>query len=170
VLVPASELVLHDMFATPFDEVARIIDRSRNGPAARKPRSPPRARCGAGSGPRPGHPAATRRRFLPAREGDFDALVAVLDPDVVLKVDLGAGASQEGRGAEAVAGRALNDQRRARFARPALINGTPGIVELRDGKLYGVHAFTVSGGKIVELDILADRRRLSGLDVAVLDD
>ena len=105
-----------------------------------------------------------------ARDGDFDALVAVLDPNVVLKADLGAGVSREVRGAAEVAGQAVTYSRLARFAHPALVNGTPGLVEIRNGRPYTVLAFTVTGGKIAELDILADRRRLQQLDLTILGD
>jgi RNA polymerase sigma-70 factor (ECF subfamily) len=105
-----------------------------------------------------------------AREGDFAALVAVLDPDVVQRVDMGAvpGASREVRGAEAVAGQALMYSRHGVLAQPALINGVPGAVSVRNGKAISVGAFTVSDGKIVAIDILADPERLSQLDLTIL--
>ena len=101
------------------------------------------------------------------------ALLAVLDPDVVLRADLsaaGAGASREFRGAPAVAEQALTFSRRARFAQPALVNGAAGVVVAPRGRLSLVLSFTVTGGKIVEIDILADPARLRQLDLALLDD
>jgi ketosteroid isomerase-like protein len=111
--------------------------------------------------------------FLAAsREGNFDALVAVLDPDVVLRADSGAlrvRASREVQGARAVAEQALMFKRLARFPRPALVNGAAGLVTARAGRPYAVMGFTVAGGKIVEIDILADPARLRDVDLTVLD-
>src|SRR5215218_1595673 len=108
-----------------------------------------------------------------ARAGDFDALLAVLDPDVVLRADrgavrVGAATSREIRGAPAVAKRAAKG--RARAARPALVNGAMGVVVAPRGRLLMVLGFTISGGKIVEIDVVADPERLRQLDLAVLDD
>jgi RNA polymerase sigma-70 factor, ECF subfamily len=111
--------------------------------------------------------------FTASREGDFEALVAVLDPDVVLRADVGgvpAGASRELHGAQPVAGQALTFSQFAPFARPALVNGAAGVVVAPRGRPFSVMGFTVSGGKIVEIDILADPARLRQLDLAVLDD
>jgi RNA polymerase sigma-70 factor (ECF subfamily) len=108
-----------------------------------------------------------------ARGGDFDALVALLDPEVVLRVDRGAlrpGASREVRGAPAVAGQVLTFARLARFARPALVNGAAGFVVARDRRPLAVAGFTVARGAIVEIDLLADPARLRELDLTVLDD
>jgi RNA polymerase sigma-70 factor (ECF subfamily) len=108
-----------------------------------------------------------------AREGDFDALVAMLDPDVVLRVDSGAvrpGASREVRGASAVAEQVRTFASLARFARPALVNGAAGFVVARGGRPLTVAGFTVAGGKIAEIDLLADPVRLRALDLTVLDD
>jgi hypothetical protein len=118
---------------------------------------------------------AERLAFLAAaREGDFDALVAVLDPDVVLRADLGPlpeDGSTEVRGAAAVAGQALTYSRLDLLVQPALVNGAVGAVSTRDGQPFSVGGFTVRGGKIVEIDILADPARLRRLDLAaVLDD
>jgi RNA polymerase sigma-70 factor (ECF subfamily) len=98
-----------------------------------------------------------------ARGGDFDALLAALDPDVVLRVDQGAAGSHEVRGAEKVARRALLFRRLAPSARPALVNGTPGFVTTVDGRVVAVAGFTVAGGAIVEMDVLADPARLAEL-------
>jgi RNA polymerase sigma factor (sigma-70 family) len=174
-LSPAERLafVLHDMFAVPFDEIAPIVGRSPS--AARQLASRARRRVqGAANVP---DADLTRQRevvdaFLAAaRNGDFDALVAVLDPDVALRADSGAvpaGASREVRGAAAVAKRAAKG--RARAARPALVNGEVGVVVAPRGRLLMVLGFTISGGKIVEIDAIADPARLRQLDLAVLDD
>jgi RNA polymerase sigma-70 factor (ECF subfamily) len=105
--------------------------------------------------------------FLAAsREGDFDALLAVLDDDVVLRADYGtAGASRLIRGARAVAGGALSFSRFAPFARPALVNGAAGVVTVREGQPLSVMGFTVAQGKIAEIDVLADPERLRQLDL-----
>jgi hypothetical protein len=108
--------------------------------------------------------------FLAAsRQGDFDALISVLHPDVVLRADGGlTGLSREVRGAETVAGQALMWSQVEVTMRRALINGAAGIVSMREGRPFSVGAFTVAGGKIVELDILADPERLQRLDLTVL--
>jgi RNA polymerase sigma factor (sigma-70 family) len=173
-LPPAERLafVLHDMFAVPFNEIAPIVERSPE--AARQLASRARRRV---QGERTVPDADLDRQrevvgafMAAAREGDFTALVAVLDPDVVLRADMGiaAGGSREIRGAEAVAGQALMYPRLGVLAQPALINGVPGAVSVRDGKAIAVGAYTVSGGKIVAIDILADPERLSQLDLTIL--
>jgi RNA polymerase sigma-70 factor (ECF subfamily) len=108
-----------------------------------------------------------------ARGGDFDALLEVLDPDVVLRVDPGAlrpGVSREVRGAPAVAEQVQTFARLARFAQPALVNGAAGFVVARRGRPLTVAGFTVAGGRIVEIDLLADPDRLRRLDLTVLAD
>jgi hypothetical protein len=102
-----------------------------------------------------------------ARDGDFDALVAVLDPDVVLRVDRGA--AREVRGASAVANRAVAFSRLAPFARAMLVNGAAGFVVVRDAGLLGVAGFTVAHGRIVEIDLLMDPARLGEIELTVLD-
>jgi RNA polymerase sigma-70 factor (ECF subfamily) len=173
-LAPAERLafVLHDMFALPFEEIAPIVERSV--PATRKLASRARQRVRATAPPEDADLSAQREvveaYLAAARDGDFDALVAVLDPDVVSRADLGTGVLREVRGAEAVAGQALTYSTLAPHARLALINGAPGIVGIRpDGEPIAVLAFTVRGRKVVELDVLADRARLRELDLAVLD-
>jgi hypothetical protein len=109
--------------------------------------------------------------FLAAAREGFDALLEVLDPDVVLRADLGpAGESREVRGARAVAGQALFYSRLGLVMRPALVNGAIGAVAILEGEAYSVGGFTVRGGRIVEMDILADPERLHRLDLTVLDD
>ncbi len=176
-LAPAERLafVLHDMFAVPFEEIAEIVDRS---PAAARQLASRARRRVQGEAPVPDADLARPREVVDAflaaaREGDFDALVAVLDPDVVLRADGGVlppGASRDVRGAPAVAGQALLFSRLAHFARPAVVNGAAGLVTIRGGEPYSVLGFTVARGKIAEIDILADPARLRQLDLAVLDD
>src|SRR6266545_2715832 len=176
-LAPAERLafVLHDIFAVPFDEIAPLVERS---PAAARQLAS-RARRRVRGGTRVPDADLTRQRevvdaFLAAgREGDFEGLLAVLDPDVVLRADGGTvlpGVSRVVRGAAAVAGQALTYSGGARFAQPALVNGAAGVVLAPRGRPFAVMGFTVRGGKIVEIDILADPERLRRLDLAVLDD
>jgi RNA polymerase sigma-70 factor, ECF subfamily len=176
-LAPAERLayVLHDVFAVPFDEIAPIVGRTPT--AARQLASRARRRV-RGAPTVPDVDLARQREVVDAfiaaaRGGDFDALLAVLDPDVVLRADGGAvraGASREVRGASAVAENALTFARLAPFGRPALVNGAAGVVAAPGGKPFAVLGFTITGGKIVEIDILADPERLRQLDLAVLDD
>jgi RNA polymerase sigma-70 factor (ECF subfamily) len=173
-LAPAERVafVLHDMFAVPFDEIAPIVGRS--SAAARQLASRARRRVqGAATAP---DADLTRQRevvdaFLAAsRGGDFDALLALLDPDVVLRADqaaVRAGASKEVRGAAAVADTFSG---RARFAQPALVNGAVGAVWAPGGRPRVVFGFTITRGKIVEIDLVADPERLRQLDLAVLGD
>jgi RNA polymerase sigma factor (sigma-70 family) len=166
--------VLHDIFAVPFDEIATIVDRSPQ--AARQLASRARRRVQAeNTVPDPDLNAQREvvEAFLAAaRDGDFDRLVAVLDPDVVLRVDLGpllVGGSREVRGAAAVAGQAVTYSQLGLLMQPALINGAAGSVSFRDGQLFSIGGVIIRGGKIVEMDILADPARLRELDLSVLD-
>jgi RNA polymerase sigma-70 factor, ECF subfamily len=174
-LTPAERLafVLHDLFDVPFDEIAPIVERSPT--AARQLASRARRRV---RGQRQGQETATvsdadrtRQRtvvaaFLAAsRAGDFDALLALLDPDVVFRADHAAvatGASQEVRGAPAVAQQFAG---RARVARLALVNGAVGAVWAPGGRPRVVFSFTIVNGKIVAIDLAADPARLRQLDV-----
>jgi RNA polymerase sigma-70 factor (ECF subfamily) len=104
-----------------------------------------------------------------AREGDFDRLVAILDPDVVLRADFGASGSREVRGATAVIGQAMFYAQLGLVMKPALVNGAIGLVTTRDGQPFSVGGFTVRGGRIVEMDWLADPARLRELDLTILD-
>jgi RNA polymerase sigma-70 factor, ECF subfamily len=176
-LAPAERVafVLHDMFDLPFDEIAPIVGRSPT--AARQLAS--RARRRVRGGAAVSDADLTRQRdvvdaFLAAsRDGDFDALVAVLDPDVVVRAHLAAipvDAPSEVRAAPAVAKRAFAFSGRARFAQAALVNGAVGIVVAPRGRLSTVLGFTIAGGKIVEIDVIADAGRLRQLDLAVLGD
>jgi ketosteroid isomerase-like protein len=176
-LAPAERLafVLHDMFAVPFDQIGPIVGRS---PAAARQLASRARRRVQGSAPAPDADLARQRTVVDAflaaaRGGDFDALVAVLDPDVVLRSDGGAerpGATAVVHGARAVAERALMFARLSPFVRPALVNGVAGVVVAPRGEPFSVMAFTVAGGKIVAIDGLADPTRLRELDLAVLDD
>jgi RNA polymerase sigma factor (sigma-70 family) len=176
-LGPAERLafVLHDMFGMPFEEIAAIVGRSPT--AARQLASRARRRV-QGSAPVPDADLGQQRAvvdafFAAARAGDFQALVAVLDPDVVVRADFGAmpgSPSRELRGARAVAEQALVFARMSPFLRPALVNGAAGAVVAPHGRPFSVMGFTVRDGRIVEIDILADPERLRRLDLAILDD
>jgi RNA polymerase sigma factor (sigma-70 family) len=174
-LTPPERLafVLHDMFAVPFDDIAPIVDRSPE--AARQLASRARRRV-RGSAPETDADLGAQwevvEAFLAAaRDGDFDALVSVLDPDVVLRADGGVkGLSRLARGAETVASGAIMFRRLGLSFQRALVNGTAGVVSLRDGEPFSVGAFTVRGGKVVEFDILTDPDRLAQLDLTVLDE
>jgi RNA polymerase sigma factor (sigma-70 family) len=175
-LAPAERLafVLHDMFAVPFDQIAPIVDRSPE--ATRQLASRARRRV-QGSAPvgdaDPDQQQQVVDAFLAAaREGNFDALVSLLDPDVILRADSGPGlpgATLELRGAAEVAGRALTYARLQLLNRPVLVNGMPGMMSYRDGRPFSVGAVTVRGGKIVEMDILADPERLAQLDLRAVE-
>jgi RNA polymerase sigma-70 factor (ECF subfamily) len=164
--------VLHDIFAMPFDEIAPIVDRSPE--ATRQLASRARRRIRAEKtvpDPDVGAQREVAEAFLAAaREGDFERLLAVLDPDVVLKVDFGPAAeSREVRGARKVAGQALFYSRLGLVTEPVLVNGAVGMVTFQDGQPFAIGAVTVSGGKIAEIDILADPQRISDLDLTILD-
>ena len=173
-LSPAERLafVLHDIFAVPFDEIAPIVDRSPE--AARQLASRARRRVRAENTVPDADLDAQREvveAFLAAaRDGDFDRLVAILDPDVVLRADFGAAGSREVRGAAAVAGQAVFYSQLGLVMKPALINGAVGLVTTREGQPFSVGAFTVRHGRIVEMDWLADAARLRELDLTILDD
>jgi RNA polymerase sigma factor (sigma-70 family) len=174
-LDPAERLafVLHDMFAMPFDEIAPIVGRT---PAAARQLAS-RARRRVQGATTASQPDVTRQRevvdaFLAAsRDGDFESLLAVLDPDVVLRLDRGAvpvGASMVVRGASAVAGLGFRFSGAGWLAQPALVNGVPGVVVNRHGRPASIVGFTIEGGKIVAIDILADPARVRPLDLAEL--
>jgi RNA polymerase sigma factor (sigma-70 family) len=172
-LTPPERLafVLHDMFAVPFDDIASILDRSPDATRQLASRARRRVR---GTAPTPDADLSAQWSVVDAwmaasRGGDFEALVAVLDPDVVLQADGGlAGISHRFEGAETVARQALMWSRVDLTFQRALVNGAAGIVALRDGRPFSVAAITVRDGRIVEMDILADPERLGRLDFAVL--
>jgi RNA polymerase sigma factor (sigma-70 family) len=173
-LSPAERLafVLHDMFDLPYAEIAPIVGRSKNTAAQLASRARRRVR---GKTLDPETDFAGQRRLVDAflaaaRDGDFDALLAVLDGDVVLHVDAtAAGTPTTIRGAQAVAANARAFSANARFAEPALVDGAVGIVVAPKGKLTLVLRFSVVGDKITEIDIDADPARLSRVSLAVLD-
>jgi RNA polymerase sigma factor (sigma-70 family) len=176
-LAPAERLVfvLHDMFAVPFEEIGPIVGRSPT--AARQLASRARRRMQGPARPRNvdmAHQRAVVEAFLSAsRAGDFEGLLAVLDPDVVHRIDAAAapaGAPMEVRGARAVARGALAGSRRARSAPAALalVNGEVGVVVAPRGRLFRVATFKVLRGKIVEINVIADPSRLGQLRLAVL--
>ena len=177
-LTPAERLafVLHDMFDLPFDEIAPIVGRS---PAtARQLASRARRRVRGAEVQAPDPDVARQREVVDAfltaaHQGDFDALLAVLDPDVVLRSDGGTARPDISgvlRGAAAVASGALMTARPSALERPALVNGAAGVVVTAGGQPVAVIGFTVSRGKIVEIDAVADPERLLRLDLSVLDD
>jgi RNA polymerase sigma factor (sigma-70 family) len=173
-LTPAERLafVLHDMFAVPFEDIGPIVGRT---PAAARQLASRARRRVRGTAPTPDADLGRQREvvdafFAAARGGDFEALVAVLDPEVVLRTDAGPGRplSLVVRGAETVAGRALMFADPSRVTVPALVNGAAGAVITAKGRPVTVFAFTVQDGRIVEIDALADPARLRELDLTHL--
>jgi RNA polymerase sigma-70 factor (ECF subfamily) len=176
-LDPAERLafVLHDMFAVTFDEIATIVDRSPE--AARQLASRARRRVqGADTLPDtdiPHQRAVVDAFFAAARSGDLHALVAVLDPDVVLRSDGGSrspAATAVVRGASAVASRAIMFSRPAALLQPAIVNGAAGVVVMVGGRPFSIMGFTIAGGRIVAIDVLADPDRLADIDLSRLAD
>ena len=177
-LSPAERLtfVLHDMFQLPFEEIAPMVGRSPQ--AARQLASRSRRRVKGAEIPAPDPDLARQREvvdafFQAARGGDFDALVAVLDPEVILRTDFGArrpGAPKVFHGAAAVANQALIGAMPGAELHPALINGTAGVVITVRGRPVAVMGFTVAQGKIVEIDAIAEPRRVEVIASSVLDD
>ncbi|WP_053207086.1 sigma-70 family RNA polymerase sigma factor [Jiangella muralis] len=174
-LTPAERLafVLHDLFAVPFDDIAPLVERT---PAAARQLASRGRRRVQDAAPAPDADLAKQRAavdafYAAARDGDFDALVAVLDPDVVLRADGGAHPARPTvllRGARTVAGQATLARRLAQHVRPALVNGTAGAVAVIGGQVFAVMAFTVTDGLITTIDVLNDPDRLSGIDPAAL--
>jgi RNA polymerase sigma-70 factor (ECF subfamily) len=159
------------MFAVPFEQIAPIVERSPEATRQLASRARRRVR---GTAPVPDASLTEQWNVVDAflaaaRNGDFEALVAVLDPDVVLRADGGTtGLSHHAQGAETVAGQATMWSRSGLTIRRALINGAAGLVSERNGKPFSVGAFTIREGKIVELDFLVDPERLARLDLKVL--
>jgi RNA polymerase sigma factor (sigma-70 family) len=168
-LAPTERLafVLHDMFAVPFDDIAAIVGRS---PAATRQLAS-RARRRVQGVDTALDTDLTRQRAIvdafltAARDGDFDALLEVLDPDVVVRSD---GAAALIRGAAGVAGRAVTGARFAQVSLPALINGAVGVVAAADGRPISVIAFTIMNGRIAAVDIIDDPDRIAELDLTIL--
>ncbi len=162
--------VLHDVFAVPFEDIAPIVDRS---PAATRQLASRARRRVRGAAPAPDAAIPAQREvvdafFAAARAGDFDRLVAALDPDVVLRADFGPGAPSVPavtRGATDVAGRALMFADPTRPILPATINGAAGVVVVADGRPVSVMGFTVVAGKVAAIDVLGDPERLARIDL-----
>ena len=177
-LSPAERLafVLHDMFELPFDEIAPMVGRSPA--AARQLASRARRRVRGAELPAPDPDLARQRAvvdafFLAARGGDFDTLVSLLDPDVVLRSDFGArrpAAARVTRGAAAVARQALIGALPTAHLHPALVNGAAGVIVTVNGRPFAVLGFTVTEGRIVEIDAIADPERVQRIAAAVLGD
>ena len=175
-LAPAERLafVLHDMFAVPFEEIAPIVGRT---PAATRQLAS-RGRRRVHAAPVPDSDLTRQREvvdafFSAARLGDFDALVVVLDPDILLRNDAGVAGPNPSvllRGASAVAAQALTFAHLSPYVRPALINGAAGVVVAPDGVPVSIMAFTVTDGKIVAINALTDPARLSQLDLPAFGD
>ncbi|HEX4009828.1 MAG TPA: RNA polymerase sigma factor SigJ [Solirubrobacteraceae bacterium] len=173
-LAPAERVafVLHDMFAVPFDEIAAILDRSPDATRQLASRARRRVR---GAQPATDPDVTLQREALEAflaaaRGGDFEALVAVLDPDVVLRADQGAaGGLREVRGAREVAGQAVGFARQGIVVRIVRVNGTIGGITFLQGRPIAVTGLTVHDGRITAIDIMADRERLARLDLSALD-
>ena len=171
-LTPAERLafVLHDMFAVPFEEIAPIVGRSAE--AARQLASRARRRVRGGGAP---DPDLVRQRevveaFISAlRAGDFEGLLAVLDPDLVVRADMAAGAPAEIRGAAVWAKGAVAYGHLARLTRPALVDGAIGVVVAPQGRLVRALTFKIVDGKITEIDVIGDRARLNEIDVSSID-
>jgi RNA polymerase sigma factor (sigma-70 family) len=174
-LTPAERLafVLHDMFGVPFEEIASIVGRSSDATRQLASRARRRVR---GATPKTDPDLAEQRKVVDAflaasRNGDFDGLLEVLDPDVVFRADrgrlaAGTGAQARVTGAEQVAEQILSrGSRFAPFARPAIVNGHAGVVVAPAGKPIAVVGFTVVRGRIVEIDLIADPDKLAGLSL-----
>jgi RNA polymerase sigma factor (sigma-70 family) len=167
-LPPAERLafVLHDMFAVPFTDIAPIVGRSEDATKMMASRARKRVQ---GSGTVPDADLSRQREVVDAflaaaRRGDFEALLAVLDPDVVLRADEAAGLRLV-RGAAAVASGAIMFSQLGPAEELVLVNGTPGVVASRDGEIFSVAAFTVVNDRIVEIDIVGDPDRLRALGI-----
>ena len=176
-LSPAERLafVLHDTFAMPFDEIAPIVGRT---PAAARQLASRARRRIRGLATVPNADLARQRKVVDAfiaasRSGDMEALLTVLDPEVVLRVDATAvpqGGTRELRGAATVARGALAFSARSQFARAALVNGAIGVIMAPRGRLFGVGVLKIRGDRILEMELVADPDRLRRLELAVLDD
>ena len=172
-LAPAERLafVLHDMFAVPFEEIGPIVGRSPE--AARQLAS--RARRRVRGGAEAADPDLVQQRqvvdaFVAAlRAGDFEGLLAVLDPDLVVRADMAAGAPTEIRGAAAWAKGAVAYGHLAQLTRPALVNGAIGVVVAPHGRLVRALRFTIANGKIAGIEVIGNPARLGELDVSIVE-
>ena len=162
--------VLHDVFAVPFDQIAPIVERSPE--ATRKLASRARRRI-QDAAPNPNTDLAAQHAvvdafFAAGRAGDFDRLVAVLDPDVSLRGDFGPAGQRAANGASAVAGLATSYAAPEREVRPAVVNGAAGAVILVDGRTTAIMGFVVRGGRIAAIDVLADPERIARVDLGAV--
>jgi len=171
-LTPAERLafVLHDMFAVPFEEIAPIVGRSAEATRQLASRARRRVR---GGGTDPDADLVRQREVVEAflaalRAGDFEGLLAVLDPDLVVRADM-TGAPSEVRGAAVWAKGAVAYGHLARLVRPALVNGAIGLAMAPQGRLSRTLTFTIANGKITEIEVIGDPARLGELDVSMID-
>ncbi|MFE4636023.1 sigma-70 family RNA polymerase sigma factor [Streptomyces sp. NPDC056773] len=174
-LAPAERLafVLHDMFSVPFDEIALLLDRT---PAATRQLASRARRRVQGRAPAPDPDPGRQREavsafFAATRDGDFDALLSLLHPDVVLRSDGGVARANQSvvlTGARIVGSQAALYSALAPFVRPVLVNGAAGVVCVVEGRLMSVMAFTVTGGRITAIDVLTDPDRLDLIDLGPL--
>src|ERR687898_974670 len=172
-LTPAERLafVLHDMFAVPFEEIATIVGRSAEATRQLASRARRRVRGGAAA---PAPDLVRQREVVEAfiaalRAGDFEGLLAVLDPDLVVRADMAAGAPTEIRGAAAWARGAVAYGHTARLTQPALVNGAIGVVVAPQGRLVRALRFTIASGKITEIEVIGNPARLGELDVSIVE-
>jgi RNA polymerase sigma-70 factor (ECF subfamily) len=175
-LNPAERLafVLHDLFDLSFDEIARIVGRTPTAVRQLASRARRQVRGGA---PMPEADLSQQREIVTAflaalRKGDFEGLLAVLDPDVVVQIDESAlppGAQTEVHGAQNWAKQAIAFSRGARFTQPALVDGAIGVVVAPRGRLFRVLRFTIENGKIAQVDVVSNPERLRQLDLAILE-
>jgi RNA polymerase sigma-70 factor (ECF subfamily) len=171
-LTPAERLafVLHDMFAVPFEEIGPIVGRSAE--AARQLASRARRRVRGGGAPDPdlvGQREVVEAFIAALRAGDFDGLLAVLDPDLVVRADMAVGAPTEILGAAVWAKGAVAYGHMARLTQPALVNGAIGVVVAAQGRLVRALRFTIANGRITEIEVIGNPARLGELDVSIVD-
>ena len=171
-LTPAERLafVLHDMFAVPFEEIGPIVGRSAEATRQLASRARRRVRGGGAADPDLVRQREVVEAFIAAlRAGDFEGLLAVLDPDLVVRADMAAGAPTEIRGAAVWAKGAVAYGHMARLTQPALVDGTIGVVVAPQGRLVRALRFTIANGKITEIEVIGNPARLGGLDVSIVD-
>jgi RNA polymerase sigma factor (sigma-70 family) len=172
-LSPAERLafVLHDMFAMPFEEIAPIVGRSAEAARQLASRARRRVRGGGVLDPDLARQREVVEAFIAAlRAGDFEGLLAVLDPDLVVRADMAVGAPPtEIRGAAAWAKGAVAYGHLARLTRPALVDGAIGVVVAPQGRLVRALRFTIANGKIAEIEVIGNPERLGELDVSIAD-
>ena len=171
-LTPAERLafVLHDMFAVPFEEIAPIVGRSAEATRQLASRARRRVRGGGAPDPDLGRQREVVDAFIAAlRAGDFEGLLAVLDPDLVVRADMAAGAPTEIRGAAVWAKGAVAYGHLAELTRPALVDGAIGVIVAPRGRLVRALRFTIANGRITEIEVIGNPARLGGLDVSMVE-